>query len=758
MTTRTVFLVFMAMTAAAAPMAATPIDRHALVTRHSPTVEAIDPSSPFMVGNGSIAFTADITGLQTFPEQYSPLVPLMTQAQWAWHSFPNPEGYTLDDALVPLKVRGGTRKYPFIANWDQARGGAIQWLRENPHRFNLGRLGLHLARADGGAVPFDALREIRQTLDLWTGRLSSRFVLDGTLVDVETSVHPARDIIIVRVRSALIADGRVGFDLRFPGVGANLNPDPADWTHPGTHVTREVARGTRGLTLERALDETRYMVRVAADRDLDVATPAAHAYRITARGADEVTLLVEYVQKPEAAAIHAKLPAAIARAPAHELPAPDAARAAVPAWWANYWNQGGVVDFTGSRDPRAHELERRIVLSQYLAALNGAGDMPPQEEGLFSNSWNGKSHLEMHVWHTGHFAAWGRPELLERSMGWYLERLDGAKQRARDNGVRGAWWPKMVGPEGRESPSTVNPFIMWQQPHPIYLAELLHRARRDRATLEKYSPVVFATADLLASWPDYDEKARRYILGPPVIPAQENFEPTSTFNPTFEIEYFRFGLETAQAWRERLGMKRDRHWDRVLARRSPLPQRDGLYRAAVSQPDLWTRAASAACKGHAAPECPNRDHPSFVAALGYLPGKDVDRATMARTLDAVLGAWDLRQTWGWDWPMLAMTATRLGKPGLAVDFLLTDQKNFQFGVAGMTPRVHVVADDAPHAAGIGVDGPGYRRAAETYFPSNGSLLLAVALMVAGEGEGQVNPGFPKDGSWVVRSEGIQPVP
>ena len=31
-----------------------------------------------MVGNGNFAFTADITGLQTFPEQYSSLVPLMT--------------------------------------------------------------------------------------------------------------------------------------------------------------------------------------------------------------------------------------------------------------------------------------------------------------------------------------------------------------------------------------------------------------------------------------------------------------------------------------------------------------------------------------------------------------------------------------------------------------------------------------------------------------------------------------------------------
>ena len=79
---------------------AAPIDREALVTRHNPAITTVDPSSPFMVGNGSLGFTADITGLQTFPEQYSPLVPLMTQAQWAWHSFPNPKGFTIEDAFV----------------------------------------------------------------------------------------------------------------------------------------------------------------------------------------------------------------------------------------------------------------------------------------------------------------------------------------------------------------------------------------------------------------------------------------------------------------------------------------------------------------------------------------------------------------------------------------------------------------------------------------------------------------------------------
>jgi hypothetical protein len=349
---------------------------------------------------------------------------------------------------------------------------------------------------------------------------------------------------------------------------------------------------------------------------------------------------------------------------------------------------------------------------------------------------------------------WGRPQLLERSMGWYGAHLAAARARARSHGVRGAWWPKMVGPEGRESPSTVNPFIMWQQPHPIYLSEVIYRARPGRATLEKYRDVVFATADLLASWPNRDKGSGRYVLGPPVIPAQENHPPLTTFNPTFEIEYFRFGLSTAQAWRERLGLKREKRWDDVLARLSKLPAKDGLYLAAESQPDLWTHSVTPECtppRNIAA--CPNRDHPSFVAAFGLLPGPDVDRETMRRTLDAVMAHWDLRQTWGWDWPMLAMTAARLGEADRAVDFLVPrEPKNFQFGISGMTPRVHLEADDAPHAAGE-PDGPGYRRAAETYFPSNGALLLAVGLMAAGDGHGSL---FPKE--WNVRSEGLIPPP
>jgi hypothetical protein len=330
-------------------------------------------------------------------------------------------------------------------------------------------------------------------------------------------------------------------------------------------------------------------------------------------------------------------------------------------------------------------------------------------------------------------------------MPWYLDHLAQAKERAHAYGAQGAWWPKMVGPEGRESPSTINPFIMWQQPHPIYLAELIYRSRPTRATLDRYRALVFDTADLLASFAHFDRDRGQYVIGPPIIPAQEVFPPLTTLNPTFELEYFRFGLSIAQQWRERSGLPRNPEWDRVLAKLAPLPQKDGLYLATESFPELWKQARSPACSsGNTQASCWNRDHPSFLAALGLLPGSGVDRTVMRRTLDATARDWDLRQTWGWDFPMMAMTAARLHEPEKAIGFLLSDNHNNRFGPAGMTPREHL-------------DGQAWSRDAETYFPSNGALLFAIALMAGGwDGETSAAPGFPP--GWQVRSEGLKRLP
>ena len=55
----------------------------------------------------------------------------------------------------------------------------------------------------------------------------------------------------------------------------------------------------------------------------------------------------------------------------------------------------------------------------------------------------------------------------------------------------------------------------------------------------------------------------------------------------------------------------------------------------------------------------HRDHPSMVAAFGFLPRTPlINPDVMKRTYDHILENWDWPSTWGWDYPMLAMTAAR----------------------------------------------------------------------------------------------------
>lgn len=58
------------------------ISRRALVTRHNPVVTSPDLASPLQIGNGEFAFTADITGLQTFGDIYDRAMQLSTMSQW----------------------------------------------------------------------------------------------------------------------------------------------------------------------------------------------------------------------------------------------------------------------------------------------------------------------------------------------------------------------------------------------------------------------------------------------------------------------------------------------------------------------------------------------------------------------------------------------------------------------------------------------------------------------------------------------------
>ena len=190
----------------------------------------------------------------------------------------------------------------------------------------------------------------------------------------------------------------------------------------------------------------------------------------------------------------------------------------------------------------------------------------------------------MHWWHAVHFVLWGKPGFIEKSIPWYDSILPLAEETAQRQGYAGARWPKMIAYDGRESPSTIGVFLLWQQPHPIYYAELLYRLHNDHTTLEKYKNLVFATAEFMVSFAQWDTLHSRYVLGPPLIPAQEIYSPDSTMNPAFELPYWRFGLRTAQKWRERLQLPPVVNGTISLSHLSEIPQRMNFIK--VSK--LWT--------------------------------------------------------------------------------------------------------------------------------------------------------------------------
>lgn len=704
---------------------AQPIDREALVRRHKVVMRSVDYDSPLTVGNGGFAFTADITGLQTFSDLYHRNgIPTETQARWAWMSDENPNNYTLKDASKPFTQGDGrVVDYPVLQN-----SPAGDWLRKNPRPIPVGQLQLVWDKPDGTPFTPADIQEPEQVLDLWTGTITSKYKLGGVPVEVTTVCEPRNDVVAVRIVSELIKSGQLAVRVAFPrGHDIGTKNTPAlDWTTDG-HNSQLSDGGGEG-TVERGVGNLKYFVSVSNGHRFK--PDGAHRFRVEARQEREKA------QGRFAATIRYHR-----AGPRMSFPT-DAVIEASAAHWRDFWRSTAAVDFSGSTNPLAQKMEKRIVLSRYLMAVQNIGEVPPQESGLTCNTWYGKHHTEMIWWNTGHFALWGQPEALAKNLDWFVRQLPAARELAASRGLKGARWAKMTGHEMRESPGG-NPMIIWNQPHPIFLAELLYRASLSQDTLTRYRTLVFETADCLATMAWWDEGKKQYNLGPPLWIAQEIYDQATSQNPSYELAYWRHTLEVAQVWRERFGKKRDEKWDHVIKHLAPLPQKDGKYVALGSHPDTWDNIDS------------RHDHPTMLAPLGILPGGPiVDRATMERTLDAVLQHWDWKtKIWGWDYPMIAMTAARLGRPEVAVEILLRDGPNNIYLPNGHAP---VRSDEKfdPNSP------PGARkREIAVYLPANGSFLSAVAVMVAGwDGNTVEFPGIPKDGTWKVRAEGLRAMP
>lgn len=695
-----------------------PIDRHALVTRHNVVLTDADIMSPLSVGNGEFAFTADVTGLQTFAREYGDGIPLGTMTQWGFHTAPNPQGFSLEK--FPLTYLGTSdRKVGYLYYEDGKScaelGPAASYLYSNPHRLNLGRIGMVLRRTDGREVKLSDLTDIRQELNLLTGCLASRFTFDGQPVKVLTACHPDIAQLAVQITSPLISSGQLCVLLAFPYASTAFGGDGADWNRPDSHQSVLMRTGAHRGDFARTLDTDHYHAAMEWSSDATLSEHGHHEFHLCG-GPSSSTLQFTVAFAPST------MPTGLLDF--------ESVVSAAEMMWLDFWSTGAAIDLSQSKDSRWHELERRIVLSQYLTRIQCAGSLPPQETGLTCNSWFGKFHLEMHWWHAAHFALWGRHDLLERSLPFYEQILPKAQAQARNQGYEGARWPKCVGPAGDPAPTYLECFLIWQQPHPIFFAELCYRSRPGTTMLTKYRNIVFETARFMASFAAWDKSREQYRIGPPLADAAEiHFDDHEhQWNPTFEVAYWRSGLETAQRWRERLGLGRDAKWDHVITHLPPLATRDGLYVAAETATGTFHDPGQ------------NTSHPCMLAPLGMLDGAMVDRKIMRATLVRLMENWDWKNTWGWDYPMMAMTASRLGDGEVAVKALLMPSTKNAYLANG-------------HNFQMGNSLP-------LYLPGNGGLLYAVAMMAGGwDGAPERHaPGFPNDGTWTVRWEGLDAAP
>ncbi len=720
-----------------------PINRQAVVSRNNPVITTADPLASLTVGNGHFATTVDVTGLQSFPFEYEAGVPLTAMSDWGWHKFENTNGLTPQESEKAYDMGHGHAEVYAVEYKKQKDGRhrlATEYFRVNPHRLNLGAIGLELKDANGKKVEISQLKDIRQELQMYDGKIESSFSADGQQVEVTTAALQSSDAVLYRIKTPLLKDGRARVSIRFPYPTGKHADAASDWTKPERHISRIVASNEHAAILEHVVDSTTYYLTLTWQGEATLNECDRHYFELSTT--DDV-LAFEASYSPvcgDAIATLSTLPTLVF----------DQDLRTVIKDWNRWWQQGAIVDFSQCTDPRAKELERRVVLSQYLTQVNCANSLPPQETGLTYNSWFGRPHLEMAWWHLVDFALWSRPEVVAKIMEWYnKDAYPVARQIAQRQGFKGIRWMKMTDPWAGEAPSNTGSFLIWQQPHYIYMAEELYRANPSRETLQKYAKQVEETAEFMADFVSYDSKSKKYYLQGATA-MQESMSKDFSFNHPFELAYWQYGLKVANEWRERQGKERHAKWDAIINGLTSLPEKNGIYTAGLpkgktdnlksfdpfdavasgAQPVLATESFDEKCRN---------DHPAVLGALGMLPSSSVccDAIAAQSTLTWVMQNWNWPTTWGWDYGMTAMAAARLGQPDVALKALLIDtQKNTYLK-----------------------NGHNFQTAdrLRIYLPGNGALLTAVAMMCAGWDGCQIpnNPGFPQDGTWNVRWEGLQ---
>ena len=602
------------------------------------------------------------------------------------------------------------------------------------------------------------------------------------LFQINTTVHSIVDLVSTHVQYTDNVPNGCGngfsLHLAFPYGTMDDLASGADWSLPSEsyHTTSIQTSTSTSIHLLRTLDSDKYEVYCQwSDASWNIVQSGLHTFDLYPTSSASTTSIIEFsclytpynLEYPVGEwmpwmQIRKNTTRDLISTP-NNLPLYSITASTTQSTWNNFWLSGSFVDLaTNTNDNQAWELERRIILSLYLTRANSAGSSSPQETGLLCNSWAGKFHEEMRYWHLNHWSLWNQSDLLHRSDGFLVDILPNATSTATFQGYQGARWPKMIAPISNASGidvqwpglqynsfpfdngdsanygsmlvmdagSSVGPLLLWEQPHIILMAEIQRQVANatqgNMAAMDVInfqSPLVFATADFLASYVYYNASNNAFWMGPPMYGAEEEGSALYIYNPVFELVYTAWVLDIANNWRRILGLEPNPLWLNISSHLPTL----AIDIGSPSNYETYTLNPNCACL-YNQPNCPkNRynktqcspgySHPMTSALMGMVNGRynhnqyGVNSTIANNTISSILNMWDWSQAWGWDFPLVAFAQIRLGwsSESIVNTLLLNNTKNRYLR-----------------------NGYNYQtNGLPAYLPGNGGLLQAVAAMTGG---------------------------
>jgi protein-glucosylgalactosylhydroxylysine glucosidase len=632
---------------------------------------------------------------------------------------------------------------------------------------------------------------------------------------VLTTVHPIVDALAIRVELSSQASSnpiplvlRIAFPYALSGA--------ADWLHDLNHTSQVIINEPGRIAIQRSLDSDGYRVDCSYNSSwtIEFGEPAIprHVFLFLPpinQSIASTDLVCLFAPRNNVYPIGKSSPWLIDKSTQTQalqdngvsFTYDDVALSAAN-MWEDYWNEGAFVDLSGASGGTkadAFELERRVVRSLYLLRALEAGAEPPAETGLLlAGNWAGKHHGEMRWWHQAWSSYWNRSDFLSRSDLFYADYLINATSVAAAQGYSGARWPKMtasvcnrsanneadvpwIGLEYAPLPSSVNggnveslgplllwesssgvgPLLVWQQSHSILLSEAQRRlaaasggATAALAIMNRLAPIVFATADFLASFVVPDANGT-FHLYPPLFGGEESGNPLEISDPAFELIQINNALDTASAWRDALGLSPVIAWENVRGNVASPP-----LDPATSSPPLYANNAACACLyapsgtcSFARPGCPRPlvSHPMTSGLHGMLNGLGGDQGvrykvtveSLNATTAAVLSNWSWgnqessANIWGWTPPFVSLSLSRLSySPETIIDTLLLNVNKNLYNRQGANQGMGNLT---------------------IYFPGNGGTLLAVAAMASGFDGGAPGDQLRKDGPGAIAINPTRPV-